>query len=95
VDIVAFDIALFSIVLIYIGFYFARKVQKKLWANLTRISSIILSFVAISLAPTMLDMPADSVNKIGMYWLYILISSCLFTVIRRRWKNKKGSSDDS
>lgn len=94
-DFVAFDIALFSVVLIYIGFYLANKVQKRLWANTLRVVSVILSFTAISLTPAFLDMPMDAVNKIGMYWLYLFLASCIFLVIKKRWLRKKSSDDDS
>lgn len=92
---VAFDIALFSVVLIYIGFFLANKVQKRLWANVVRVVSVILSFTAISLTPAFLDMPADAVNKIGMYWLYLLIASCIFLAIRKRWLKKKSNDHHS
>jgi len=94
-DFVAFDIALFSTALIFIGFYFARKISKKLWANFIRVASVISSFIATSLVPLLFDMPTDSVNKVGMYWLYILTTACVFLAIMKRRKSKKETSGDS
>jgi len=88
-DFVAFDIALFSTALIFVGFYFARKISKRLWANLIRVALVFSSFIATSLIPSLLDMPTDSVNKVGMYWLYILIVACVFLAIMKRRKRKK------
>jgi len=94
-DFVAFDIALFSVIFICAGFYFARRISKKLWANSTRVGSVILSFIAISLVPPFLDMSVDSVNKVAMHWMYLLLGLCVFLVIRKKWKERQISSDDS
>ena len=61
-DFIAFDIALFSVVLIFIGFYFARKTSKIFWANAVRIASVILSFIVISLILPRLNMSVESIN---------------------------------
>jgi len=89
----AFYIALIGVGLIYFGLRFARKTSSKFWANTLRVASAVLSFLGISLAPAWLKMPTDSVNKIGMYWLYLLVAMTLFIAIKKRWK--KRANDDS